>query len=40
MIFSVDLVYVVAGLNTLGKYNLLCVYLVVQKLSQKQINIL
>ena len=37
MIFSVDLVYVVAELNTLGKYNLLCV-LVVQKISQKQTN--
>ena len=31
------LVHVVAELNILGKYNLLCVYLVVQNVSQKQI---
>ena len=39
MIFSDVLVHVVAELNILGKYNLLCVYLVVQNVSQKQIFI-
>ena len=40
MIFSHVLVHVVAELNILGKYNLLCVYLVVQNLSQRQRNFL
>ena len=35
MIFSHVLVHVVAELNILGKYNLLCVYLVVQKFITK-----
>ena len=39
MIFSHVLVHVIAELNILGKYNLLCVYLVVQNLSQRQRNI-
>ena len=39
MIFSDVLVHVVAELNILCKYNLLCVYLVVQNVSQKQIFI-
>ena len=38
MIFSDVLVHVVAELNILGKYNLLCVYLVVQNLSQRHAN--
>ena len=39
MIFFDVLVHVVAELNILCKYNLLCVYLVVQNVSQKQIFI-
>ena len=39
MIFSDVLVHAVAELNTLGKYNPLCVYLVVQNVLQKQIFI-
>ena len=40
MIFSDVLVHVVAQFNILGKYNLLCGYLVVQSYHKSIINIL